>query len=257
MPEGRAGALTVDDLKRLLPEGRHKEFDSFVSFFEGRRQKWHQRPFVDGMPRLKDYLDGDISLKLFCRRAGTDVEKSVRSLTYKFVVHRGNKNFVASRQCCLKIQLSNGSFWGRKHKHVVLVPVVDLGDEPQHLSTVFVGSNLIQNEVVSPLEGGLYRSLLQGTYHTLAIIRAGKRAFVSVGVTGALEPHPATIKCGSETKHDVAGGQRKPGRDGVVLDDHAPGLLVQCDRGGISVILDELIDSGFKPFDVLLGPSHL
>lgn len=66
--------ISLDDLRRVLPKGRDKEINRFVSFFQSGDKERKQGPSIDGIPRYQHYLDGMINLVI-------DVETSRASKT--------------------------------------------------------------------------------------------------------------------------------------------------------------------------------
>ncbi len=242
---GQAGTLSRDDLRSILPEGRDEQFNRFVRFFKERREEWYKRPFIDGMPKVKDYIDGHVGLSVWRKVVGETYD--VR--TYKLVVDKGNRPPRAGER-----RLPDLGVLGVDDKHVVLVPIIDLPREPQDFVAVPVGSQLIQNEGVGPRDGFLNRSVLKGTYHFLPDLGARKGTLLGLGINHALEAHPAAIQGRAEAENRVSCEKGNRRRDDFPTEHDLSVIRLRADERGLILPLNEFVDPLSDLADLTLGP---
>lgn len=253
---GQAGALTdtqFEALRGRFPKLTREGLDGLVGIFQKRREKWQQKPFVDGFPRFQDYVESQVRLSVQMQRCGPFSEEFC--VSYEFII-RG----LEDRASPSATEFPDVSLFQGGHKHVVLVPVVDLPAEPKHFIAVPVGFHRVPEQSFRPLEGLLYRSLIKGSFHIVPCIPA-RQGFDSPvfwrSLNGAPKAHPAAVEGGAEIEDRVTRHKSHPRGNGRIVDIKAPRLIVRTLPGALAIALEEPLDVGVELVDYLLGPSDL
>lgn len=253
--DSRSG-VSIAASRGLLPEGRDEQFNRVVSFFQERREKWYQRPFVDGFPRYEDYVAGDIGVivnfqfKPWRQRFESDGDRF--AVAFDGHVFDGKGPLGWGRDSHF---VDFGDLL-RQEKHVVLVPVVDLPAEPDRFVAVSVGAYAIEDYRVDALEGLLYRSLGQNAFHFAPGLCTGQTTFICRIVDSALQAHPTAVKGRAKAENDIASSQGHFDRKFSVVDPYFTSLRIDFDRSGIVLSVDKQIHPLVEQVEFMLGPSH-
>lgn len=259
--EADADEVSAALLDRVCSEGRLEELDRLRSLLKHGAKEWHERPFLDGFPKADDYVNGNIGLAIkFNDLSGVECDPYHVHWLARYHLHVIEDPVLNPSSVGAKCKIDDPGSTQRGDQEVMFVPIVQLPGKPQQVIATLIGLQRIENEGVGPLNGLLYRSLVQGSYHFLPRCASRQGGFRRVGAHTSPESHPTIVEGGPHvvngvTSQETDNGWQRFGR----LHDQGPfaGLRVRFGYDGARVFLDDAVSDAIQISDVMLGPLDL
>ncbi|WP_422357885.1 hypothetical protein [Qipengyuania flava] len=150
-------------------------------------------------------------------------------------------------------------------EQVVLVPiaqVIEDADCPVPASgKIAMGFYSVPEQELGLFDGGTYRSLFNGGYQTLPIVRDRQcLSFHLKGIAGPNKPHPGIVEGGAEVTADIPGQETDTAIHRPVhtrMEAVAAACRVRFVGDGVRFSIDERFAEYIEVLDVMLGPFNL
>lgn len=245
-----------------MGEGIAERFEGLRADLYEIEERWNNRLAKNVRMSAEQYFEGRFDIVLDIAVTRRVSERNIRShIAYKPVIlHDCNTSHIIGNGA-----VKDGSATDTEQEHIMFVPVAQFVQSNESLVTsvrnISVRSYLVPKKPCGLGNGWTYRSLVDGSFKALNVVRNGQRAPLRIaGIGSAHQAHPSEIKRSPQVAAYVPSHQYEVHWDGlskVDFDRIAPCFSISFDGNTTRLMTQPTLNEACKVLDVMIGSYDL